>query len=627
MNEEAGGYATTRRWLIFFAALLAVTIYVIFRYGELMLGAPGAAPVRRQSGGAERGAILDRNGRILAIEALFGNIGITPSKIKDKDLDALAINLAPLLEISEDTIRQRARNGTEFVYLKKKVDQATARSIEKLIAEKRLTGITVDFVRGRVYPEETLAAQIIGFTGDENRGLEGIEFAFDNELRAQIAPNGDNVPGNRVMLTIDANIQYILEEIAAKALAENNAEAVLLTAMDPRSGDILGSASLPGFNPNKFGEFDRKLWSFRPAVWSYEPGSVFKIFSVASLLDGGFVTPTTSFYCNGSYDHITNRGEHIVIKCLGAHGTVTARDVIIVSCNAGAGYASDRVSTDIFYDRIRLLGFGFKTASGAPGESAGFFRHPSRWSSRSKPTIAMGQEIAVSTMQMLKAATAIATDGTVRSPRLVSRIVTKDGVPLRDYIPADPVRVMKPEVARAMRSYMRDVTGFGTGRRAFIDDIPLAVKTGTAEIIDPVTGSYSKTDFIASCMAIFPENDPALVLYITIFKPKGESYLGGRVAAPYIKDTAEALVNYLGIPRGRNQQYTHSGEIIVPSPSIPSVGAVVPDFRTISKRQILPLLLRDDLNFVISGDGWVRRQSPPPGAPLTSNTIIHLEFE
>ncbi|MDR2481921.1 MAG: penicillin-binding protein [Spirochaetaceae bacterium] len=617
---------TNRRWLGFFVALIAVVFYVGFRYGELMLGMPGNAPIHRRFNNTERGEILDRNGRILAINTQLGDVGITPSKIKN--IDEIAGLFAPLLEMSEESIIQRANSTMDFVYLRKKIDQITIRKIEALIAEKHLLGITVDKVPGRIYPEESLAAQIIGFTGDENIGLEGIEFAFDDDLRPHIAPNGETVSGNQVVLTIDANIQYILEGIAERALEENAAEAVLLTAMDPRTGDILGSASLPGFNPNKFSESDSRFWAFRPAVWAYEPGSVFKVFSMISLLNGDFVTPSTMFYCNGAYEQMTKQGERILIKCLAAHGNVNIRDIIMVSCNVGSGYASDRTSSTIFYNRIQALGFGLKTGCGAPGESAGFLRSPERWSARSKPTIAMGQEIAVSAMQILKAATAVATDGVLHAPRLVLRVTEKDGKLVREYIPAEPVRVIKPEVSREMRSYMREVTSvFGTGWRAFIEDIPLAVKTGTAQIVDPLTGGYSQTDFIASCIAMLPEDNPLIVLYITIFKPKGESYLGGRIAAPYIRNAAEELVNYLGIPRGRNTQYSHTATILVPRHEIPVIGSTVPDFYNFSKKQILPLLLRDDVKFELSGDGWVRRQSPAPGTLLTENTVIRLEFE
>jgi cell division protein FtsI (penicillin-binding protein 3) len=239
----------------------------------------------------------------------------------------------------------------------------------------------------------------------------------------------------------------------------------------------------------------------------------------------------------------------------------------------------------------------------------------------------MGQEIAVSALQMLQAASAVANDGIMMTPRIVSRIVSADGKTTRNFSPGESRRVLKAETARAMRSYMMDVTSnIGTGWRANVEDLSLAVKTGTAQIIDPRTGAYSSTDFIASCLALLPAEAPSLILYLVIVKPQGE-ILGGRIAAPQIREAAESLINYLGIPRGRNPQITHSGAVSIPAAPYPAVNETVPDFTGVSKRQILPLLLRDDLTFQLSGDGWVVRQSPVPGTSLASDTVIVLEFE
>jgi cell division protein FtsI (penicillin-binding protein 3) len=401
----------------------------------------------------------------------------------------------------------------------------------------------------------------------------------------------------------------------------------MFTAMDPRTGEILGSASLPNFDPNNFAGSDENARMDRPALWAYEPGSVFKEFSLSALMDSGAIRGDTVFVCNGSYERVTNKGEKITIKCLGAHGPVTAREIIIYSCNAGAAYAADRLEAASFYSRLRDFGFGARTGVGVPGETAGFLRPAERWSERSKPTIAIGQEIAVSAMQMLQAATAVANDGIMTPPRIVSRIVSADGKTSRDYDAGQSRRILSAETAEAMRSYMMDVTSdIGTGWRANVEDLSLAVKTGTAQIIDPETGAYSSTDFIASCLAILPAESPSLVLYLVIVKPQGD-YLGGRIAAPPVREAAESLINYLGIPRGRNPQITHSGSISIPAISYPSIGGTMPDLTGISKRQLLPLVLRDDLRVHISGDGWVARQTPPPGTPIEQGTEIVLELE
>jgi cell division protein FtsI (penicillin-binding protein 3) len=365
----------------------------------------------------------------------------------------------------------------------------------------------------------------------------------------------------------------------------------------------------------------------RPAIWAYEPGSVFKIFSLAALLDTQAISERTVFHCNGRYERVTNRGERIVINCLAAHGPVTAREIITYSCNAGAAYAADRLGVAPFSEALRDFGFGSRTGAGNPGETAGFLRAAEHWSDRSKPTMAMGQEISVSALQMLQAATVIANDGILVPPRIVSRIISSDGKTVRSYEGKPSRRVLKVETARALRSYMVDVTSvIGTGWRANVQDLSLAVKTGTAQITDPRTKAYSDTDYIASCIALRPAESPSLVLYLVIYRPRGE-YLAGRIAAPPIREAAEALVDYLGIPRGRNPQVRHSGQVTLPPNEILRIGSTVPDLFGYSKRELIPLLLRDDLRIEVSGDGWVRRQSPPAGTALGPDTVIILELE
>ncbi|MDR0689283.1 MAG: PASTA domain-containing protein [Spirochaetaceae bacterium] len=622
-----------KRFFVFAALFALAALTVFIRYTVLMLNrppvdvrAPGRSPV-------ERGPILDRNGRILALETKLGNITLWRPGIGDPDL--LCGELAPVLKMSAGEIRERIYySPSDFIYLKKQVGRSTIQAVEALKAGGNLGGVNIEIIPGRIYPEQELAGQIIGFVGDDNQGLAGIEYAFETELTriglGQDEDTGDktNRIGNQVVLTIDVTVQYILEGIAARILEENKAEAVMFLAMDPRSGDILGSASLPGFNPNNIKDSDENTRMDRTAVWSYEPGSVFKVFSLSALMDSGAIDEETVFVCNGHYERTTNLGERIVINCLSAHGPVTAREIIIYSCNAGAAYASDRLGGEPFNRLIRNFGFGSRTGAGHPGETSGFLQAPNRWSERSKPTIAMGQEIAVSALQMLQAATAVANDGVLVPPRIISRIVSGDGKQSEPYNSGSPRRVLKAETARNIRQYMVDVTSnIGTGWRANVEDLSLAVKTGTAELIDPLTGAYSKNDFIASCMAMIPAESPSLVLYLVIIKPQGDFYLGGRIAAPPIREAAEALVDYLGIPRGKNPQVVHSGSVTIPKDETPILSDTVPDFSGYSKRSLLPLLLQDEVHIEITGEGWVRRQYPPPGTPLSPGDTITLELE
>jgi cell division protein FtsI (penicillin-binding protein 3) len=627
-NQQVAG---KKRFVIFIVTLTLISLALLARYGYLMLfpmqQARQASPARRSG----RGPILDRNGRLLALETRLGNVTLWRPDMEN--LEELCRDLAPLLELSSEELLDKIANSqSDFVYLKKQVNETVVKDIQNAVSAGRFRGVSIEPVVGRIYPERSLASQIIGFVGDEGSGLAGIEYAFDSELRAEQGALGRTVGfgtgGSQVFLTLDVNIQYILESIATQVLNENKAEAVMLMAMDPRTGDILGSASLPGYDPNNVQNSNEISRMDRPAIWSYEPGSVFKVFSLSALMDSGAITGNTFFTCNGRYEHTTGRGEKITINCLDAHGNVSARDIIIYSCNAGAAYASDQLGSQAFYDTITKLGFGTRTGAGNPGETAGFLRPTDRWSDRSKPTIAMGQEIAVSALQMLQAASAVANDGILVPVKIVSRIVSADGKTVNNFQSGAPRRVFSAETARTMRSYMMDVTSsIGTGWRANVEDLSLAVKTGTAQIIDPQTGAHSSTDFIASCIAMLPAENPSLVLYLAIVKPQGASYLGGRIAAPPIREAAEALINYLGIPRGRNPQISHSGALSIPALPYPAVDETVPDFTGVAKRLLVPLLLRDDLQLHIIGEGWVVRQSPAPGTPITPETVIVLELE
>jgi cell division protein FtsI (penicillin-binding protein 3) len=606
---------------IFFTAVMGLFALILFvRYAILMLGGEAPPPVQSRRL-AERGPILDRNGRFLALQTRLANISVWRPDIDN--IEALAAELSPMLEMPADEIAGRISSApSDFVYVKKQVDESVMKMINAARNEGRIRGVGVEPIVGRIYPEKTLASHIIGFVGDESDGLAGIEYAFDDELAG--AASGGKV--SAVALTIDANVQYILERIAGAAMEETQAEAVMMLAMDPRSGDIIGSASLPGFDPNNIRASTEMGRMDRPGIWAYEPGSVFKVFSIAALMDSGAVSDDSVFVCNGYYERVTSRGERIRINCLDAHGRVGPREIIILSCNAGAAYASDRLANGAFYELLRDFGFGARTGAGTPGETAGFLRAAERWSDRSKPTIAMGQEIAVSAMQMIQAASAVANDGILVPPRIVSHLVSADGKTTR-IEGAATRRVLKSETAAAMRSYMEDVTSsIGTGWRAAVEDLSLAVKTGTAQIIDPATGAYSETDFIASCIALLPAESPSLILYLAIVKPQGE-YLGGRIAAPPIREAAEALVDYLGIPRGRNPQMSHPPAVTLPAGELPPITGRVPDFTGLAKRVVFPLLLRSDIRVEIRGDGWVRRQSPPPGTPVTADTVIVLELE
>jgi cell division protein FtsI (penicillin-binding protein 3) len=610
-------------------ALIAAVIYVLGNYAfQILRDGPGRSG--RSWLSRERGKILDRNAKVLASQITQYNVHVSPPE--QEKISLLAAELAPILGMNSDDIRDMVSNASGKFLLKRQVSETAMEIIRDGQRNGSLKGISFTPVTVRVYPEKNLAAQIIGFTGADNIGREGVEYAFNKELSE----------GNDVVLTIDINVQHILEQVAGSTLRETQAESVMFLAMDPRNGDILGSAVLPGFDPNNYRAYGNERYLNRAAHEQYEPGSVLKAFSISALMDSGAVTENSELICNGVYERTFPGGETVRIECADgrAHGRVRPREIIIHSCNVGASLAADRLDNQSFYQLMSDYGFGRKTGAWVNTETAGLLKEPNLWSGRTRQSIAFGQEIAVSALQIMQAASVIANDGVLIPPKMISHIVGADGRTITGWvrnIDNASRQVIKPDTARKMLSYMADTaTEIGTGWRANVDDLHLAVKTGTAQLrdptarrIDPVTGvtiDYSETDFIASCVAMLPAESPSLVLYVVIIKPRGETY-GGRIAAPAIREAAERLIDYLGIPRGRNPLVEHPGSMVFTEERLPVIGTHLPNFYGLSKRTLIPLLDRSDIRVEILGEGWVRRQSPQPGTAITPDMVIELILE
>jgi cell division protein FtsI (penicillin-binding protein 3) len=355
---------------------------------------------------------------------------------------------------------------------------------------------------------------------------------------------------------------------------------------------------------------------------------VFKVFTMASVLDLGGADANTTFYCDGAYHNVAPSGEKITIKCLAAHGTVNIQKILELSCNAGAAYASDKVASVDFYDKLRGFGFGSRTGIVVPSETPGLLRSPETWSLRSKPTIGMGQEVFVSAVQMVAAATAIANGGVLMKPYVVRSALERNGSIAYANEAQSVRRVVSAETAAAILAAMETVSSdAGTGKRAKVADIRMAVKTGTAQMIDPDTLRYSEKDYIASTLAIFPADAPRAIVYLAIVKPTlGPSYYGGRIAAPLVKEAAEAILNLTGIPRGANPTIRHPGEVTIPAVKPIAIGDTMPDLTGAPKRLLMPLLARKDIRVKMNGEGYVVSQSPAAGAAIKPGTELILEF-
>ncbi len=572
-----------------------------------------------------RGPILDRNGKILAIQTQLNTVTAWTPNLENRE-ETVGL-LSEALNLDKNILTEEFQARTGFMYIKRKISPTESKKIETMLAEGKLKGIYLEPEYGRNYPEKNLACHVIGYVGLDNNGLEGIEYTFNDVLSPSVEKKKE-IFGNQVFLTLDSNVQYFTERIAKKAYAENNADAVMIFVMDAKTAEILAYVSIPDYDLNNFSEYSQERRKNLPIQMNYEPGSVFKIFSLASILELGGISEHTTFTCNGKYERILSSGEKISIGCLGVHGSVNADKILQFSCNAGAAYASDTVTAGNFNTILRQFGFGEKVGIPLNGESSGSFRSPERWSARSKPTIAIGQEISVTTMQILAAATVFANEGTLLKPHIVKKILSSEGEVLQEFQREPLHKVISKENARKILGMMENaVLGTGTARRAGVEGMRISAKTGTAQTYDPKTGSYSKEAYLASCISFFPTDSPEFVTYTVIVHPKADSYFGGRIAAPVAKEIAEELITYFSLSKSNDRTYEHTGKIVIQKPQPLNVTDVVPDFSGVPKKLLLPLFDRKDITVKIKGDGWVVRQNPPPGTPVVSGMIISLELE
>ena len=601
-------------------------IYVLVLYAKLAF--TPVSSIVSSAPPVQRGSIVDRNGKPLAVQTNFYHVGVTPHLVRNKAQFADDVS-GPLGMESSDIMRILEQNSAaSFVYLKKKITQTAYAELKKITDAKGYVYVNYDRIPGRIYPENALASQLIGYMGDDGKGLAGIEYSMQSYLQpSEKDENAKESQEKNVYLTIDANLQYKLEEIARDTMRTTQAESMMLIAADAKNGEILSYISLPSANLNEYSYASVAETVDRPAMEAYEPGSVFKIFTVSVACDQGLIRQDDSFLCDGMYERRIKGGKAVRIKCLDRHGWLTARDALKYSCNDVLGQISDRISDDDFIAKIRALGFGQRTEIELPGETYGSVKDSDSalWSVRSKPTIAIGQEISVSALQMVQAATAIANKGIPLKLTLVKRITNKDGSVFYEHTAVPKERVLKQSTAEYVLSCMETTATSGTGSRARLNDISLGVKTGTAQMASK-SGGYSTTDFLSNCMAIFPVEDPQIILYIVVEKAKGETY-AGRIVAPVIAKAADEIIDYLGMSRGDAASLEHSGKISISAARPIILGKKLPDFTGLSKRDIMNLVNSNGIQVKINGSGWVKSQNPAPGTPVSENMIIELNLE
>jgi cell division protein FtsI (penicillin-binding protein 3) len=524
----------------------------IFRYGSFEQKAQHQQQ-RTEEVSAIRGVIYDRAGRELAMTVSVDSVYSVPTDVPD-----LTNTISLISRITKADPRElvaKCRAAKSFCWVARKADAETADRIRAL----NLRGIYFQKESKRFYPKRELGAQVIGYVGTDDGGLSGIEREFDDKLKGEPGRMLISVdahkkwfgsvekqpePGQNVVLTIDEQIQYIAERELAAQMQQTHAEAGTVVVENPHTGEILALANYPTFNPNLSREIKPQSLKNHAVSDVYEPGSTFKLVTLAAALEEKLTRPSEVFDCQmGS----------IVVNGMRIHddkpwGNLSVSEILAHSSEVGAIKIGLRLGDDRFYKYIRGFGFGQQTGIELPGETRGLTKPVSRWSKVSIAAISTGQEIGVSPLQLAAMVSTIANDGVRLPPHIVAAAIQPQLAPQTvAFHPGEGIRVLSTTTAAEMKQMMQGVVLTGTGRKAILEGYSSAGKTGTAQKVDPVTHAYSRTKYIASFAGFAPVNDPSIVVAVIIDSPVGPHH-GADISAPVFQRISQQVLEYLHTP-------------------------------------------------------------------------------
>lgn len=594
-----------------------------------------------------RGAIYDRNNAPLAVSIEMDSCYAEPRNIEN--IAETATRLAPFLGMSREAVENKLNASRNFAWLQRRMSPDLVLKIKAL----DIDGIGFVKETKRFYPNGEVAGHVIGFTGLDPDGLEGIELKYNNTilgstgylvterdaLGRDVAQKGIVVTkaskGQNVTLTLDKNIQYITEKELAKAVTECGAKGGMALVMEPQTGRVLAMANYPSFNPNSYFHYSPSVLRNKTIVDSFEPGSTFKVFLISAALEEKAVTPNDAFNCeNGSYA-IGGRVIHDTHK----YGRLTVADILKYSSNIGAAKIGGRLGQERLYSHLKDFGFGARTGIDLPGEAYGYLRDGSQWFGVELATISFGQGVSATALQLAAAISAVANGGQLMKPYLVETISDENGVELERTSPQVQRRVISPETAATMARLMEGVTTEGgTGMNAAVEGYRVAGKTGTAQKVDPVTRGYSTDKRTASFVGFVPAGNPRLTILVVVDEPKTSPY-GGVVAAPAFSAIAQQTLCYLKVPPDKEIKTRH--ETIKASSPVPtdvttaaaegmindgSEGTVMPNFQGMSMREVLQAMEKKGLNVKLLGSGRAIEQSPLPGRRIGPNDQVWVKF-
>ena len=688
MNSKANGH---KRGLIAYIIIFVIAGLLLGRlvYLQMIKGDEYSAKAESQQLGDKeiqpaRGTIYDTNMNVLAQSASVWCVYLNPSNINKLDSDVrdearavIASRLSAILGVDEEKIKGYTEKNVAYQLVKGEIEKSTRDEVRAFINEYRkrkenpidLTEIVcIDPDIKRYYPYSTLASTVLGFTGSDGDGLEGIEYYYNEALKGipgrtltAVKGNGSLMPnqfettyeaqeGTSIVLTLDIYIQHILEEVLSQALEDTKAQSVYGVVMDVDTGAVLGMVSLPDYDLNepftlsslqqeRYEEasaaapedeteteeqkylrskayYQSLQWGNRTIMSTYEPGSVFKVVTAAAAIEEGVADLNTTHFCSGAINYATR-----TIKCwkAGGHGSETFVDLLKNSCNPFAVTLADKLGTEKFYDYFEAFGFTEKTGIDSAGDRTPtenvLYMSRDRFSKSDLASYSFGQTFQVSPLQMITAISAVANGGKLMTPYLVSKELDDEGNTVREAVPAVRRQVISESTAQIICDAMEQVVSTGTGKNAYVAGYHVAGKTGTSEKLVENNKDTEREAYIASFCGFAPAYDPEVSVIIIVDDPLGE-HGGGAVAAPLAGDVLEQVLVYLGTDHSYSED---EAEKLVKT---------APHFTGKSVSEARSLVSENDLSVKIIGDGEkVIAQYPEAGREVPSDGMIVLYTE
>jgi cell division protein FtsI (penicillin-binding protein 3) len=599
----------------------------------------------------ERGTIYDREGNELALSVHVGSVFAHPKQIKEKNKTAR--QLSRILGEKKNKILKLLRRDRSFVWIKRRISPTLTQQVSGL----KIDGIGVTTETRRYYPGREIAAHLIGFSGADNQGLEGLEKRYDDSLKGpehrlirmrdalgrsfsinRTDPSGRGM--HHLVLTIDKEIQYKAQQALKIAVKKTRAKGGHCIVVNPETGEILAMAVVPEFNPNAFSKYRPDQWRNRIVTDCFEPGSTIKALLLAASLEESVVTPDSQFHCEEGEYKVGGRVVHDTHK----YGKLSVSDIIVYSSNIGAIKIGQKLGYEKFSDYLKKFGFTRKTGVGLLGERKGFVREAEKARKIDRATLFFGQGMTATSLQLTMAFAAIANGGKLMRPYVVKKIVDESGGMVEETRPKVVRRVISTRTAKRVAKILEGVVSSeGTAPKAAIRGFRVAGKTGTSQKVDPKTKRYSKSKYIAIFVGFAPVERPKLVILALIDEPKGVVY-GGLVAGPVFRDVGSWSLNHLKVnpqpdlltvaeakakalvsdTSGDSGNSTKSEEVNKIAGELKQ--GLLPDFRGMGMREVLKRGRALGLNVSLKGSGLAVKQQPEAGSPLKTVNSVSVSF-